>query len=302
MTRFDTLVVGLGSIGERHVRVLESIGRRVATVSRRGGGTFADLTTALARASPDYVVIANETALHAALLESLVSAGYDKIVLVEKPLFAAPQALPTNQFSRLCVGYNLRFHPVASKLRECLAKVHALAVTAYVGQHLATWRPGRDYRATSSASRTAGGGVLRDLSHELDLLLWLFGGWKSVIAAVGHSGTLEIDSDDNAALMLNLVRCPSVTVAMNYLDRHPARVLRIVGESTTFVADLLAATLRCGDDTEAFRGDRDATYLSMHEAVLTGDTSPCTAEQGLEVVNLIHAAEHSASTGQWVDR
>ena len=113
---------------------------------------------ALAQANPDYVIIASETALHATHIETLVRLGYDKAVMVEKPLLATPQALPENCFSGFHVGYNLRFHPVVSRLREHLAPARALMVTAYVGQHLAGWRPGRDYRTTSSASWATGGG------------------------------------------------------------------------------------------------------------------------------------------------
>jgi predicted dehydrogenase len=302
MTGFDTLVVGLGSIGLRHVRVLERLGRRVATVSRRGGGTFPDIAAALARAAPDYVVIASETALHAAHIEALARLGYDGAVLVEKPLLAAPRALPQARFSRLLVGYNLRFHPVVARLREQVAEMRALTAVAYVGQHLADWRPGRDYRAASSASRAAGGGVLRDLSHELDLLLWLFGGWSRVAAAIGASGTLQIDAEDAASLLLELERCPAVSVTMNCLDRSPARFLRIVGEGTTIVADLVAATLTCGDKTETFSIDRDATYAAMHEAALADGAGVCTAREGLDVVDLIDAAERSVATGAWTVR
>lgn len=302
MTGFDTLVVGLGSIGMRHVRVLERLGRRVATVSRRGGGTFPDVAAAMARGRPDYVVIASETALHGAHIEALAGLGYDQTVMVEKPLLAAPQALPENRFSRLYVGYNLRFHPVVARLREQVGGMRALTASAYVGQHLAGWRPGRDYRATSSASRATGGGVLRDLSHELDLLLWLFGGWRGVAAAIGASGTLDIDAEDNASLLLKLERCPAVSVAMNYLDRVPSRLLRIVGEESTIVADLVAATLACGDKTETFSIDRDATYAAMHGAALADGAGVCTAQEGLDVVELIDAAERSASTGAWTVR
>lgn len=302
MTGFDTLVVGLGSIGMRHVRVLEGLGRRVATVSRRGGGTFPDVAAALAKASPDYVVIASETSLHAAHIEALASLGYDRAVLVEKPLLAALEALPENRFSRLLVGYNLRFHPVVVRLRAQVAGMRALTALAYVGQHLAGWRPGRDYRATSSASRATGGGVLRDLSHELDLLLWLFGGWTAVAAATGTSGTLQIDAEDNASLLLKLERCPAVSVAMNCLDRVPSRLLRIVAAETTIVADLVAATLTCGDKTETFSVDRDATYAAMHGAALADGAGVCTAQEGLDVVELIGAAERSAGTGAWTVR
>ena len=293
----DTLVLGLGSIGQRHARVLESIGRRVATVSRRGHGTFTDLATALQGTGADYVVLALETSQHAAALETLAALNYQGIVLVEKPLFAAPQELPHAAFSRLCVGYNLRFHPVIARLYEVISEEEVLTALAYVGQHLSTWRPGRDYRQTSSAARSAGGGVIRDLSHELDLMLWLFGNWGSVDALVGHSGTLDVDVEDIASLIVALERCPAASVNLNYLDHSPARTLRVICAGQTIVADLLAKTLDCGGKIERFDCQRDHSYAAMHRAVLAGDKHVCTAHEGLQVVSLIGAAELAAERG-----
>ena len=98
------VVVGLGSIGTRHARVLRELGLRVATVSRREGGDYGSIAHAVATAHPDYVVIATETARHAENLQELAQTGFDGKVLVEKPLFATPAAPPKYPFSHVSVG------------------------------------------------------------------------------------------------------------------------------------------------------------------------------------------------------
>lgn len=299
------LVVGLGSIGERHARLLGDLGLDVAVVSRHGGtgrmAAFPELDKALAKSAPDYVVIANETAAHRPTLAALAAAEFAGRVLVEKPLFDRLAAVPAHRFAACFVGYNLRFHPVLQELAQVLAEERAISAHLYVGQYLPDWRPARDYRETASASREAGGGVLRDLSHELDYLIWLFGGCERVAALGGRFSTLEIDSDDVQGLLLAFERCPVVTAQLNYLDRRGTRNLIVNTEKRTIVADLIRSTLTIGSEEKAFPVGRDDTYLAQHRRVLgNAHEGLCTLGDGAAVLELIAAAEAAAATGQWV--
>ena len=65
MTLPNTIVIGLGSIGQRHARVLREIGHTVATTSRRGGGDHVSIADAVRNTHPGYAVIATETSGHA---------------------------------------------------------------------------------------------------------------------------------------------------------------------------------------------------------------------------------------------
>jgi predicted dehydrogenase len=304
MSGAGALVVGMGSIGQRHARLLRDLGLTVAVVSRReqvGERCYASLESALARETPGYVVIANETAAHGPSLVALAGTGFTGTVLVEKPLFDAPMPLPANRFSALYVGYNLRFHPVLREIARLLAADPAISAQVYVGQYLPDWRPGRDYRSTASASRDAGGGVLRDLSHELDYMTWLFGPCRRVAALGGRFAALDIDSDDVQALLLAFERCPVATAQLNYLDRAGAREIVINTATRTIRADLLRGILRVGDEERRFPLERDATYLAQHRSVLGNDRALlCTGEEGAAVMALIAAAERSAGGACWV--
>ncbi len=110
MTSINAVVVGLGSIGQRHARVLKELGHAVTTVSRRGDGDHTSIASAIAAARPGYAVIATETSQHAESLRQLAEADFRGSVLVEKPLFAHSAPAPDYPFASLVVGYNLRFH------------------------------------------------------------------------------------------------------------------------------------------------------------------------------------------------
>lgn len=292
------LIIGYGSIGQRHARILKEMGHDVGIVSRRDEvGGYPDIKTALAaragQSAVEYAVIASETSRHHDDLKALAEVGFDGTVLVEKPLFSAPATVPENRFRDIRVAYQLRFHPVIAALRVELAGETCLTADFRVGQHLSEWRPARDYRAVYSAQKAGGGGVLRDLSHELDLMLWLFGAWQQVDAKLLNTGTLGIDVEEVAEITAACEACPLVSAHLSYLDHAPVRQIRVTGSTKTVVADVIAGRLQVsGAPARTFTVHPDEAYKTMHAAMLGGGGElVCSLEDGLAVMGLIEAIE-----------
>ncbi len=299
MTR--ALVIGYGSIGRRHARILEELDCEVAVVSRRAQENiqrFADVAAAVKNFRPEYVVIANETSAHPGTVDALTAAGFGGKLLIEKPLGGA---IARHNFALCAVAYNLRFHPALAELALALADQTILAMQVYCGQHLPDWRPGTDYRMSYSADPGRGGGVLRDLSHELDYVLWLGGAWRRATAIGGRFGGLEIASDDCWALLLELERCCCATVQINYLDRPGRRQIVVNTRAHSFAVDFGQAALVRDGEMQRFTVDSDDTYRAQHRAMLAGDTSRlCSLAEGEDVMNLIAASEKAAREQAWV--
>lgn len=300
------LVVGYGSVGKRHARLLSQRGCSVGVVSRRDVEVeprYPTLESAFENQVPRYVVVANRTAEHVDTLKELSRLSFSGKVLVEKPLAErtcrVPDDLPYDAF----VAYNFRFHPILRALRQRLGNETIVSVDAYAGQYLPDWRPGRDYRQTYSAHQDKGGGVLRDLSHELDYLTWILGGWNRVAALGGQFSSLEIDSDDVFTLLLETPRCPATVLQLNYLDRDTHRTVRVNTSDHTFELNLIENVLSIdGKQLDSRDIEADRTYRKEHEALLEGATETlCTLEQGKEVMELIEAAERSATTHTWIE-
>lgn len=300
------LVVGYGSIGARHSRLLTELGCRTGVVSRREVEfpiVYHDLSVALVTESPDYVVIANETNQHYETLSKLTSRNFKGSVLIEKPLFKHHRELPLRPFKKAFVAYNLRFHPAIQRLKNLLEHERVLSVLGYVGQYLPEWRPTSDYRTCYSARAEQGGGVLRDISHELDYLTWILGGWERVVALGGHYSPLEITSDDIYAITMVTPLCPIVNLQMNYLDRAGRRFLLVNTSDHTIEVDLVKGTVTVDRSSETLAVERDSTYRAMHEAIISGNgNNLCTLEEGNEIMRLIGAVEHSAEKEIWVKR
>lgn len=303
-----TLIVGTGSIGRRHGEILAELGCEVAVVSRRDVDhaftSFSNITTAIERFDPGYVVLARETSAHLPDLEVLRSSGFRGKVLVEKPLADHPVSVPDADFERIAVGYNLRFHPVLAAIREELANTGpAVTVMVYAGQHLSSWRPGTEYQSGYSADPGRGGGVLRDLSHELDYLQWLFGPWRSVCGIGGRSGAIDVRSDDHWSVLLCSTACPTIGLQVNYLDRIGQRTITIITPKTTIHADLVANRVRVNDRTDTIVVERNDTYRRQHIAMLQGHDADllCSLAEGGATLELIDAIERSARTTSWIE-
>ena len=214
------------------------------------------------------------------------------------------EKLKPNRFKLLAVGYNLRFHPAIIWLQETLPQLGAVSsVNFYVGQYLPTWRPDSDYRTSSSAKTDSGGGVLRDLSHELDLVQYIFGDWKKMTAVGGKFSDLEIETDDTFSILLQTDQCPAVSVQMNYSDRLRQRLITVNGNNGTIQIDLVSNSATFNNSQKSFDVHPDSTYISQHNAVIQNqDLSICSLADALKVVATIEAVEKSAKKSKWITK
>lgn len=302
----NCIIVGYGSIGQRHARVLKQLGCEVAVVSQRKidfPKSYISLPMAVEKENPDYIIIANQTSLHYMTLSQIANQGFSGIVLIEKPLFHMNYHMPTNHFQKVYVAYNLRFHPIIQKIFSIVNNEKTLYAQIYVGQYLPNWRPNRDYRMNYSAKKNEGGGVLLDLSHELDYIRWFFGDWIRLTAVGGKYSALEIDSDDIFSLMLTMEKCPTVQMHVNYLDLIGRREITIITENYSIKADLMKQTLQINDDFSHFEQGLDDTYYLQHKAILDGDDHVlCSIDEGYAILEMIEAAEQAAKQGVWVEK
>lgn len=301
------LIVGLGSIGTRHLQVLQGLGLTVEAVSRHHCSddlrTYATLAAAL-EYSFDYVVVANETENHFNTFCELADAEYDGKVLVEKPLFETVHEIPPHRFAEVYVGFNLRFHPLVQKLKGLLADERALSASFYTGQYLPSWRTNRSYENAYSACSIQGGGVLKDLSHEIDMMCHLFGEVSALAAVGGKYSSLNIATPDVYSLVVACERCPSLAWQVNYLDRLGRRQYIVNTDRHTYGLDLVKGTLQVDGDCEQVPYERDTTYSLMHRQALAGnpDNMLCDLASGLYVMKVIAAAESANQSSRVVSQ
>lgn len=285
-----TLIVGYGSMGKLHARILRPLSDTLGIVTAQEASEYPlyrSFEEALADLAPDYVVIGTVTPQHAANLTTLKSAGFRGKALIEKPVFNSAQEYDGPYPFTAYVGYHLRFHKVMVALKEALAGRKILSASAYAGQQLSLWWPGVDPKTTYSAHRQRGGGVMRDLSHELDLAQFLFGRITASQGKADRVGTVTVDSEDRADFELVCERCPKVHVHLNYLDETPRREWVIETDKGSIVTDLIRRTITVDEQTRTIACGNDDAYRAMHQAVLKDGEDVCTLEEALQVVKII---------------
>ena len=292
-------VIGYGSIGKKHTSVLRELGHSVKVISQREfpEADYKSILDCLSNEEIDYIVIANKTVDHLNTLNSILDSNFKGKILVEKPLFH--KKMKFRQVDNVSVAYNLRFFSKVETLLERLKNEKCLSANLYVGQYLPSWRPGTDYKESYSSKRSEGGGVLRDLSHELDLALLMFGNWKKLSCLSGKVSSLELDCEDSVHSIVNFSNCAHCSITLNYLDRQTQRVFTITTDQNTYTLDFVGNQLLINGEELDGPGEVKDSYKKMHEDVLGVNSIACSLSQGLKVLSMIEAMEKSSSDESW---
>lgn len=286
------LIISMGSIGTRHAEVLTSMGIEVSAITSqiiRSLECFNDLKS-VNLDKFDYFIIASPTHLHYEHLSYIDTNVSGKIILCEKPLFDKFRDFNPN--NKIFIGYNLRFHPLILELKNMLNPSEILTIEARCGQYLPSWRK-KDYTATYSSYKEHGGGVLLDLSHEIDYLSFLCDSKLELIKSCqAKVSNLNITSDD---ICMILAKCNKtlINISLNYLSKTPYRQILIETNNNTYHLDLITNTLKIVDQdgkiTQIQKPNlqRNDTFKAMHIDALNMQNHICTFSQAMDTMRLI---------------
>jgi predicted dehydrogenase len=271
------LFVGLGAIGQRHLRNLRSIvGHSLEVIAYRERKlnqvitdkldveqgvdinerfrirVFDSLSAALAQ-SPDAIFICNPTSMHIPV--AMEAAKHGCHLFIEKAVSHNLDGIPelikvVKDNSLTCmVGYQMRFHPCLKILRDIVTRNalgRILAVNVEIGEYMPAWHKYEDYRQSYAARKDLGGGAIISQIHEFDYVYWLFGLPKRVFSTGGHLSSLEIDVEDVASISLECLQdgqMVPVHIHQDYLQRPPARTCKVIGDKGKVQLDFLALTV-----------------------------------------------------------
>lgn len=320
------LIVGLGSIGKRHLRIARELmpnadirvmrHRPCKEVPELSNGCIDDVS-ALLEFSPQMAVVANPAPFHIEATIQLVEMGCH--LLIEKPLSDDLESVrPLLELKKrkelvMQVGYNLRFHNALIKYRELIQSGligRVLSVRCEVGQYLPSWRPDTDYRLGVSARKELGGGVFLELSHELDYLLWIFGEISTVSGWLEKQSNLEVDVEDS--VYLNMQFAPDAlasgavaSVCIDFIRHDTTRRCTAIGDQGSLRWNGVTGEIDCWKKGEEswkplfqYQHERDDTYRSEWEHFLQcipqRQRPQIALEDGLAVMKVIDAARASS--------
>ena len=328
------VIVGLGSIGRRHVRVIKSIFPDINIIALRHKqcnnydmntlGLYKCVTSLneVFKLNPQVAIISNPASKHMEIAKKLARRGVS--LLIEKPI--SNSSKDVQELIDICcqnkvtlmTGYNLRFLPSLIEFKKqvnskMIGKIYS--VRSEIGQHLSSWRPGTDYRNGVSAQKFLGGGALLELSHEIDYLLWIFGKVDWVKSHISRQSDLEIDVEDNAHVIMGFenVSGSVLTVSLNvdFIRHDVTRRCFAIGEKGTLMWDGVKGQVKFfeKDNTQwkvlySFRPDKDFTYAeevrSFFSSVEGGVMPNISGEDGLKVVSIVEDIKASSDSNSIV--
>ncbi len=250
----NVILFGLGSIGLKHLALIQKEFKNIkliifksskAKISNYKNITFVDNFNNLKKITIFCAIICTPSNTHIKYAKKLST--ITKKIFIEKPLsnklsdsikflnFIKEKELHTH------VGYNLTFDPVLLYLENLITKKdpsHIFSVNIESQSFLPSWRK-KNYKKSVSAKKNLGGGVLLELSHEINYLLKIFGKIKSVYAITKTSKSLDIDVEDFAEIIMENNYKTIFRLHLNFNSKRNVRKCEIVTNKDTIEADLI---------------------------------------------------------------
>ncbi len=235
------LIIGSGSIGQRHIRNLIQTGINDIIALRSQKGHYKKLPKDLhvievgswddaIRKKPDIAIISNPTSLHLEAASTI--SNHVKGVFIEKPLSNSLDncqelidTLNKNQVVSF-VGHNLMFHPIIKNIIKFYDENDVgeiINIQCQVGQWLPDWHPYEDYKKAYFSRKDLGGGVALTLIHEIHLVIELAGLPIRVSGEITGYKKLDLDVDVCSDLMLKHKTGAVSQIHLDYLQQPSHR-------------------------------------------------------------------------------
>ena len=272
----NILIIGLGSIGQRHLRNLKLIepksnfyaiksNRKKSApllnnfnqvlkgdIKKKYSLTYYDSIYEIYNHNIkiDCAFVCTPSSKHISQVIELLK--YDIHCFVEKPLGSSLEQLSElerllNKKKKLItmMGYQLRFNPIIEYLNKVIKKKSPigklLSANIHHGENIKDFHPYEDYRISYAANKILGGGVILTQIHEIDYFLYLFSSYKikNTTYISSKISDLDIDVEDVFSSIFLLKKNKDkmfCSINLNYFERPKKRKFYLIGKSGTLVA------------------------------------------------------------------
>ncbi|MCX7829634.1 MAG: Gfo/Idh/MocA family oxidoreductase [Acidobacteria bacterium] len=232
-------VLGTGSIGQRHLSVLNSLGVKSIAIPirkerreqlKQQGFEVADDLEGAKRNGAVGVIISTDTSRH--ISDCVQAINLDFCVLCEKPLSSSAkeaEKIREKMNNNLYVAYNLRFDEGFQKLFQLAQDLKGIYyIFSECRSYLPDWRKNRSYLESYSA-RKGEGGVILDLSHEIDYLNFFYDKPKKISGITKNFGILGIQEEEFASAIFDY-NISVASVTLDYVSKNATRRCLILGK------------------------------------------------------------------------
>ena len=268
-------VVGLGSIGRRYAKILHlhSIGFDVVSTGKGSltqsldaqelqdqvgfSRCYKSLEEAIYGGIYDFWIIATPSVFHSQQAADLLDKGQN--IFLEKPVAVDQQGIKLLKAKLqgyegvAGVAYTPRAHPYVRRLFRIIQERKfgdPISANVVWSSYLPTWHTWEDYRTGYASRLEMGGGVTLTCSHELDLILFLFGHPLRWMANTSSNSHLDIPVDDCLDALFTFQSGMNCHLHLDFFQRKNRRNIEILFDNGYVRIDLDQHALQlCSDET-----------------------------------------------------
>lgn len=245
------LLVGCGSIGKRHARVLTSLGvkdiRACDSDKNQLEGLLHESPVVKhcnsfedgLKEKPDVVFILTPSEMHIPMAMQAIKAGCH--VFSEKPLSSTLEGvdelskLMSESGKKMMIGFCFRYHKGLLKVRQSLnaGRIGRLiSIRALMGEHLPSVRP--DYKTLFTTKYS---GVF-DLLHEIDLAIWFAAQpVQRVYSLYGTYSDIGIEAPDIVEILIGFKDRCTASIHLDFFQRPRRRIMEFIGTNGVIIVE-----------------------------------------------------------------
>lgn len=262
MEKIKLLLAGAGSIGRRHIRLLndrDDVDITVVDVSEKclemvkneigEFKTYNDFDKALEEADPQVVVVATPHDMHSSLAIKAMEHGCD--VFCEKPMAdtleecARMQECAKKTGRILNTGFMFRFSPLVIKAKQILDSGQigqVLHFSSNFSSHIIL------LNSVSRHQSYIKGSLMYDCIHDVDLMQYLTGNVPESVRAIGkQAGDMELSSDPNVVdLSFEFEEDFAAHIHYDYIALPQIHDFKILGAKGFLTCDHMSNTITIG--------------------------------------------------------
>lgn len=273
----NVLFVGLGSIGQRHLRNLNSLKKNInyfayrrlnnsptldnnnkikkESLKKKYNLTYINSLKKINQFNIDTAFICSPSSFH---IEEAITLGRQNVNLfIEKPLGSSLKNITKleNIIKKKKIismmGYQLKFCPIINKIKKIVGSNkygNPLYVSVHHGEHIKNFHKYEKYNTFYASKKNLGGGVVLTQIHEIDYLIYIFNKYKikQTKSLTEKVSNLKINVEDTIAasiLFENKKKKFLCNLSMNFYELIRRREIYVIFEKATLKADLINQTI-----------------------------------------------------------
>ena len=300
--------IGYGSIAKKHIKIINQISKNneIYILKKTYKKNDIDKNNVLIIKFEDLIkikidafFITNPSSIHYSTLQEIYKLNSN--IFIEKPIFEKYYDIhkiidyQNSIKKKLKVGYMFRHDPLFLYLKKIvegnlIGKIKLIHI--YCGSNLLNWRKKQNLTKSISLKKNLGGGVLRELSHEIDYLLWIFGDFELIKSKLVNTRTFKnCNVEDEANIFLSKKNNDLISlINLNFHEKKTKRFCFIIGEKGEIFADIFSRKItivKKGKKREKKFEGIEKAYLNQMKNFLNSNFNRKNNDKIIESLNVM---------------